>query len=359
MLVLFIYVFIALVFSFLCSIAEAVILSVSQAYISLLEKEGKPSGALLSKLSSDINKPLAAILTLNTIAHTMGAAGAGAQAAKVFGEAYLGLISAVLTFLILVFSEIIPKTLGATYWRHLAPATAYFLKYLIWALYPFVKMSQKMTSGFTEESALKGLSRNELLAMAELSGKEGQLAKQESAFLQNLLSLHELKIRDAMTHRTVVFSLSDQTTVSEFMEKYQENPFSRIPVYENEESEHITGYVLRTDILIAAANGKGDSTLDQFVKPMITLLADMHLAATFDHFVNSRVHVLLVVDEYGGLEGILTLEDLLESLLGVEIVDEKDTTVSMKELAKVMWRRREKKLWSQKESTTSAVIPKK
>lgn len=344
---LLLYISIALVFSFLCSIAEAVILSVSQAYISLKEKEGRPSGKLLAELTTDIHKPLSAILTLNTIAHTMGAAGAGAQAQVVFGEAYLALISAVLTFLILVFSEIIPKTLGATFWRPLAPVTAYFLKYLIFALYPFVKMSQKLTSGFTEDSPLKGLSRSELLAMAELSGKEGQLAQQEANFLQNLLSLHDLKIKDAMTHRTVVFSLSDQTSVSEFVEKYYDNPFSRIPIYENADSEHITGYVLKADILIAAAKGEDEVKLCEFNKSMVTLLADMPLASTFDHFLNSRVHVLLVVDEYGGLEGILTLEDLLESLLGVEIVDEQDTTVSMKKLAKVMWRRREKHLLSQ------------
>jgi CBS domain containing-hemolysin-like protein len=352
MVLLFIYVFIALGFSFLCSIAEAVILSVSQAYISLLEKEGRPAGKLLSSLTNDIQRPLAAILTLNTFAHTMGAAGAGAQAARVFGDAYLGLISAILTLLILVFSEIIPKTLGATFWRSLAPFTAYFLKYLIFALYPFVKMSQKLTSGFTEESPLKGLSRSELLAMAELSGKEGQLAQQEANFLQNLLSLHDLKIKDAMTHRTVVFSLSDQTTVSEFVEQHRNTPFSRIPIYENNESEHIAGYVLRSDILIAAANNQGHVKLSEFVKSMVTLLADMPLASTFDHFLNSRVHVLLVVDEYGGLEGILTLEDLLESLLGVEIVDEQDTTVSMKKLAKVMWRRREKRLLTQHEQAS-------
>jgi CBS domain containing-hemolysin-like protein len=166
----------------------------------------------------------------------MGAAGAGAQAASVFGDAYLGIISAILTLLILVFSEIIPKTLGATYWKVLAPATAYFLKYLIFALYPFVKMSQKLTSGFTEESPLKGLSRSELLAMAELSGKEGQLANQEALFLQNLLSLHERQIKDAMTHRTVVFSLPEEMDVAEFVEKHSDIAFSRVPVYEGSES---------------------------------------------------------------------------------------------------------------------------
>lgn len=344
MFLLFLYVFIALGFSFVCSIAEAVILSVSQAYISLLEKEGKASGTLLSNLTADINKPLSAILTLNTIAHTMGAAGAGAQAVSVFGEAYIGIISAILTLLILVFSEIIPKTLGATYWKVLAPFTAFFLKYLILALYPFVIMSQKLTSGFTEESPLKGLSRSELLVMAELSEKEGQLAEQEALFLQNLLLLHERKVKEAMTHRTVIFSLPETMSVSEFVEKHSDISFSRIPVYENNESESINGYIMRTDVLIAMASGEKDKLLVDMTKPLITLLGDMPLATTFDHFLNSRVHMLLVVDEYGGIEGILTLEDLLESLLGIEIVDEQDITVSMKRLAKVMWKRREKRM---------------
>jgi len=347
MALLIIYVLIALGFSFICSVAEAVILSVSQAYISLLEKDNKPTGRLLNKLTSDINKPLAAILTLNTIAHTMGAAGAGAKAASLFGETYLGVISAVLTFLILVFSEIIPKTLGATYWKSLAPITAYFLKYLIIVLYPFVKMSQKLTSGFTEDSPLKGLSRSELLAMAELSGREGQLAQQEALFLQNLLSLHERKISDAMTHRTVVFSVSENLTVAEFVEKHAQISFSRVPVYEDNESEKITGYVMRMEILIALARGDTEKTLADFCSPLVTLLGNMPLSTSFDHFLNSRVHMLLVVDEYGGLEGILTLEDLLENLLGIEIVDEQDSTVSMKRLAKIMWKRREKRMVSQ------------
>jgi len=208
-------------------------------------------------------------------------------------------------------------------------------------------MSQKLTSGFTEESPLKGLSRSELLAMAELSEKEGQLAEQEALFLQNLLSLHERKVKDAMTHRTVIFSLPETMTVSEFVEKHSDISFSRVPVYENQESESITGYVMRTDILIAMASGEKEKTLSDLANPLITLLGDMPLSTTFDHFLNSRVHMLLVVDEYGGLEGILTLEDLLESLLGIEIVDEQDTTVSMKRLAKVMWKRREKRMVAQ------------
>ena len=341
MFLLIVYVLIALGFSFLCSIAEAVILSVSPAYISVLDNEGRPSGKILNSLTQDINRPLSAILTLNTIAHTMGAAGAGAQAAIVFGDAYLGLISAVLTLLILVFSEIIPKTLGATYWRALAPATAYFLKYLTIVLLPFVKMSELLTRSFKEDSPLRGLSRTELHAMAELSGQEGQLAKHESAFMKSLLSLHELRVKDAITHRTAVFSVSENMSVETFFHKHSQIEYSRIPVYEGDDNENITGYVMRSDLLVAQARGNTDKPLSAYSKSMITLLGTMPLSSTFDHFIQSHVHMLLVVDEYGGLEGILTLEDLLERLLGVDIVDEKDTAVSMRHLAKMMTRRRE------------------
>ena len=342
MLLLIVYVFVALGFSFLCSIAEAVILSVSSAYISVQEKEGKPSGALLRSLTENINNPLSAILTLNTIAHTMGAAGAGAQAAAVFGDAYLGVISAVLTLLILVFSEIIPKTVGATYWRALAPITAYFLKYLTIVLKPFVKMSELLTRGFKEDSPLRGLSRSELHAMAELSGQEGQLATHEAAFLQSLLSLHELKVKDAITHRTALFSVPESMSVEAFFHKHAHIEYSRIPVYTDNDSENISGYVMRSDLLVAQARGNTDKPLQEYAKDMVTILGTMPLSGTFDHFLNKHVHMLLVVDEYGGLEGVITLEDLLERLLGVDIVDEKDTTVSMRRLAKMMNRRRER-----------------
>ncbi|WP_100658732.1 CNNM domain-containing protein [Alteromonas flava] len=344
MFLLTIYVLIALGFSFLCSIAEAVILSISPAYISSLKHRDKPSGKLLERLSNNINQPLAAILTLNTIAHTMGAAGAGAQAAAVFGDAYLGVISAVLTLLILVFSEIIPKTLGATFWRQLAPATAYFLKYLIILLYPFVKMSEWLTKGFKEDSPLRGLNRMELQMMAKLSAEEGQLANQEVAFVQNVLNLHSLKVRDAITHRTRIFSVDESTSVEAFFHKHSNIEFSRIPVYEDNDSEKITGYVMRSDLLVAQARGNGTKSLQEYVKPLVTLLDSMPLSITFNHFIDSHVHMLLVVDEYGGLVGILTLEDLLEKLLGVDIIDEKDNAVSMKRLARIVSKRQEKRL---------------
>lgn len=342
MLLLFIYVFIALGFSFICSVAEAVILSISSSYISLLERDGKASGKLLRDLSMDINKPLSAILTLNTIAHTMGAAGAGAQAAAVFGESYIGLISAVLTLLILIFSEIIPKTLGATYWRQLAEPTAIFLKYLIKVLYPFVKLSERLTRGFKEESPLQGMSRSEMLAMAEISAQEGLLADQEMSFLQSLLSLHELKIKDAMTHRTVVFSLPQNMSVETYFHKHDNNEFSRIPIYKTGDIEHITGFVMKSDLFLAQARGNGQKKLKDYKKSMVTMLSNMPLAKALEKFIDNRANMILVVDEYGGLEGVLTMEDLLESLLGIDIVDENDRRVSMKKLARALGKKKEK-----------------
>lgn len=343
MTLLIIYVTIALLFSFLCSIAEAVILSVSPAYVSLLEKEGKPSGKLLRKLKSEINKPLAAILTLNTITHTMGAAGAGAQAAAVFGNAYVGVASAVLTLLILIFSEIIPKTLGAHYWRALAPATAYGLRALVWTLYPFVKFSEWLMSGLTHGPTLNGFSREEFAAMAELSAQEGELAQQETVILKNLLLLRQTQVRDAMTPRTVVFSLPVNLRIEEFFHKYDHVRFSRIPVYADNQ-EHVTGFVLRSDLLLAQARGNSDNPLTNYVRPMSTLLDSMSLSQAFDELMRERSHIVLVVDEYGGVAGILTLEDVIETLLGLEIVDEGDKTEDMRKLAQRLRRKRLKEM---------------
>jgi CBS domain containing-hemolysin-like protein len=349
MTLLIIYVFVALGFSFLCSVAEAVILSMSSAFVSVSMNKGQQSGVILHQLSEDINRPLAAILTLNTIAHTMGAAGAGAQAAVVFGDAYLGLASAVLTLLILVFSEIIPKTLGATYWRQLAAPTAYFLKYLVLILYPFVQLSNKLTSRFTDESPLKGLSRGELHAMAEMSHKEGLLEHQEANILQSMLSLDTLTVKDAMTHRIVVFKVAEDMSVTTFFHKHASTTYSRIPVYEDGESEKVSGFVIKSDLFLAQARGNGHKLLSEYRKDMVVLLSSTPLAETFQHFLQSRTHMLLVIDEYGGMEGILTLEDLLESLLGFEIVDEKDKHISMKRLARLIWKRRERDLFNHTE----------
>ena len=339
MTLLFVYIAIALVFSFLCSIAEAVLLSVTTPYIALLEKEGHHSSAVLRELKEDINRPLAAILTLNTIAHTLGAAGAGAQAAAVFGNNWVGLISVILTLMILVFSEIIPKTLGAHYWTVLAPLTAYGLKYLTILLYPFVLLSVKLTGNLTRAQTLTGFSRDEFMVMAELSEKEGQLAEQESNILKNLLLLKHTTIKAAMTPRTVVFSLPESLKVEEFFHKYDQTRFSRIPVY-RDGPDQVTGFVLKDDILLAQARGNSDKTLGNYRRDLPVMLEFVTLSQAFEEFLAQRIHLALVVNEYGDVEGVISLEDILETMLGLEIVDEKDRDVDMQELARSLWRKR-------------------
>lgn len=335
------YVLIALVFSFLCSIAEAVILSVTSAYVAILENENNPAGRLLRELKDDINKPLAAILTLNTIAHTIGAAGAGAQASVVFGSGSVGIASAVLTLLILIFSEIIPKTLGATYWRALAPATAQGLRVLIWLLYPFVKLSALITGDMAEGPRLSGFSRREFSAMADLSASEGQLGEQEAEMLQSLLRLRSTRVREALTPRTVVFSLPEDMTVADWLDRHADAGFSRVPLYVDDKDE-VTGFVLRGDLLLAHARGESDKPLRAFRRAMETIVDSLTLAQAMREFRRVRVHIMLVVDEYGDFEGILTLEDAIETLLGLEIVDEADKAEDMQDVARRLWKHRAK-----------------
>jgi CBS domain containing-hemolysin-like protein len=342
MILLIVFVLIALVFSFLCSIAEAVILSVTPAYVAVLEQEEKPSAKVLRGLRDKIHRPLAAILTLNTIAHTVGAAGAGAQAAAVFGNAYLGIASAILTLLILVFSEIIPKTMGARHWRRLAPGTAYGLKFLVVALYPFVLLSEKITGGSVEGNTLSGFSRSEFAAMAELSAEEGQLARRESEILKNLMALRKVRVQDAMTPRTVIFSLPDSTTIEEFFHRHDQS-FSRVPVY-CEDPDEVIGFVLRSDMLLAKAQGSSDELLSAYIREMPAIPENLSLARAFNHLMTVESHIALVVDEYGDLQGLLTLEDILETLLGLEIVDEGDSSVDMQDLARRKWRKRAKSM---------------
>ncbi|HIJ22100.1 MAG TPA: DUF21 domain-containing protein [Gammaproteobacteria bacterium] len=343
MVLLITFILVALIFSFLCSIAEAVILSVTPAHIALMEKEQKKSAPLLRGLKQNINQPLAAILTLNTIAHTVGAAGAGAQATLLFGNASVGIISAILTLLILIFSEIIPKTIGAYYWRELAPATAHTLRFMVWLLYPFVLLSELITARFAFNDSKSGLSRKEFRAVSELSEAEGQLSQRESTILKNLLRLHDTQVEHAMTPRPVIFSLSDRVRVEEFFHKYDHSPFSRIPIYQSD-PEQITGFIFRSDVLLAQARGNGDKPLSNYRRELKVVTETTNLSEAFDQFIRLRTHIMLVVDEYGTVAGILTLEDLLETLLGLEIVDESDQTVDMQELARSLWRKRAEKM---------------
>lgn len=339
MTLLLIYVGIALGVSFLCSVAEAVLLSVTTAYTSLLEQEGRPSGKLLRELKHDINRPLSAILTLNTIAHTAGATGAGAQAAVVFGSSLLGVFSAVLTFLILVFSEIIPKTLGATYWRQMAPVTAHALRWMILLLYPFVVMSGWLTSKISHRRTLRGLSREEFAVMAEIGETEGELADHESRILRNLLELRNLKVKDIMTPRPVMFTLQQDLRVAEYFSDHGGEPFSRIPLY-GENQDQVTGFVLRSDLFTAKGGGETYQPLSHYRRPLPALVGAIDLLRALEVMLERGAHMMLVVDEYGGVDGLVTMEDVFESLLGIEIVDEMDRTVDMQRLARRIARKR-------------------
>ncbi|MEW8396564.1 MAG: hemolysin family protein [Candidatus Thiodiazotropha sp.] len=339
MLLLTVYVLIALGFSFLCSIAEAVILSVTHPYISVLDQEGNRAAPILREMKRDINDPLAAILTLNTTAHTIGAAGAGAQAAVVFGSGYVGVASRVLTFMILVFSEIIPKTLGASYWRQLAPVTAYTLKFIIWILYPFVVMSAMLTRLLSRGKAHGQFRRDEFTAMAEAGIEEGKLDQHESLILKNLFLLRDTRVTDVMTPRTVVFSLDEKVLVKDYFDKHNSSRFSRIPVY-HKDRDHVTGFVLRSDLLLSHARGNSENSLDVYRREMPAIPDNSSLQVAFELFIEKRSHIMLVVDEYGSMEGILTLEDILETMLGIEIVDEGDRIDDMRKLARRLWKKR-------------------
>lgn len=336
------YLFIALFFSFLCSIAEAVLLSVSRVHIATMEKEGHETGKILRVLKEDVNKPLAAILTLNTIAHTAGAAGVGAQATVVFGDSSLGIVSAVLTFLILIFSEIIPKTLGASHWKVLAPVTAYSLKFLVWALYPFIKMSEFITRYLMDKDQSTAFNRNEFAIMSQLSVDEGHIDLEEASILQNLFLLQEIKIKDVMTPSTVMFCASQDLTVEEFLHKHKKIRFTRIPVY-NKDPDDIVGFVIRADLLQAKVRGNIDTPLSNYVRKMMTLHDGMTLSHAMKKILHGKPHITLIVNEYGTVRGILTLEDILETLIGYEIVDEYDKDIDMQKLAKRLWKAKAKK----------------
>ncbi|MBK1791626.1 CNNM domain-containing protein [Persicirhabdus sediminis] len=341
MVLLAVYLFIALFFSFLCSVAEAVILSVTPAYVAALEKEGKPSGKLLASLKNNINDTLAAILTLNTIAHTAGAAGVGAQATEVFGSKSLTIVSIILTILILVLSEIIPKSLGAAYWKQLSGVTAQFLAVLVWPMRKLgvLKLFQKLTSGMTHGSESAGLSRSEFAAMVDISEQEGLLVEQESKILKNLFLLHEMRVKDVMTPSTVVFALSEEVKVEEFFHKYDYVQFSRIPIYEGRRDQ-VKGFVLRSDLLLAQARGNSENRLSNYSREIEVTLDSIPLSSVFDEMLKTRAQIMLVVDEYGSMKGVLTLEDMLETLLGLEIIDERDKNVDMQQLARDLWKKR-------------------
>lgn len=340
MTLLIFYLLLAIGVSFFCSIAEAVLLSVRPSYIAVLVSKGKASGTTLKNLRDNLDRPLAAILTANTIAHTVGAAGVGAQATYLFGSAYLGITSAVLTLLILIFSEIIPKTLGATYWQKLAPVMGVMISWLTKLLLPFVWLSEKLTRLLSRSGiSAYTFSRDEMTAMAKIGKEEGLLDVKELKIVTNLMKLHRLSVRDIMTPRPVIFSVPEKMTVQDFFAAHAEKPFSRIPVY-GRNADDIKGYVLKTDLLTAQAKDDFDKHLSDFTRDFLVVPDKLVASDLYDRLMYEKSHIALIVDEYGAVQGLVTLEDVVETLIGLEITDESDKVEDMQALAHKRWRER-------------------
>ncbi len=340
MTLLLFYLLLAIGVSFFCSIAEAVLLSIRPSYIATLEQKNKSSGIILKNLRDHLDRPLAAILTANTIAHTVGAAGVGAQATIVFGSGYLGITSAVLTLLILIFSEIIPKTLGATYWKQLAPIMGVLITWLTKILFPLVWLSEKLTRLLSRSNASAfTFSRDEITAMAKIGTQEGLLNAKEHKIIANLMKLNRLSVRDIMTPRLVIFSIHEDMTVENYFTIHSGKPFSRIPVYGQNMNE-IESYVLKNDLLIAQARDEFSRKLSEFRRDFLIVSDKLSAFDVYDRLMHEKSHISLVVDEYGTVQGLVSLEDVVETLIGLEIVDESDLVEDMQILANKRWRER-------------------
>lgn len=333
------YLFLAIGISFFCSVAEAVLLSIRPSYIGALPENNR-STQILKKLRKNLDRPLAAILTANTVAHTVGAAGVGAQASLIFGSEYLGVASAVLTLLILVFSEIIPKTLGAVYWQKLAPLFGILINWLTISLLPFVWCSEKLTRLISNSNkSAFSFSRDEMKAMAEIGKQEGILNVKEHKIVSNLMKLRKLSVRDIMTPRSVIFSVEGDMSVQDFFTAHAASPFSRIPLL-GERADEMQDYVLKSDLLIAQARDEFDRTLSEFKRDLIVFPDHLSASDVYDRLVRKKNHMALVVDKYGTVQGLVTLEDAVETLIGLEITDELDKVEDMQILAHQRWRDR-------------------
>ena len=351
---LFGFFFASILFSFLCSILEAVLLSITPAYVGIQEQTDSHIAADLVRFKDDIDRPLAAILTLNTIAHTVGAIGVGSQAAIIFGESMLeiagvpiisleALIAGLMTLAILIFSEVIPKTIGANKWEALTPFTIASLKIMLVVLAPLVWTSQYITRHLKKDKDKPVLSRTDFLAMAKLGTESGVLEESEQTIIHNLLRFSKVLVKDVMTPRIVVNTASEEITVREFQNVNSNLPHSRIPVY-REKNDNITGYVLRDDILLNLAETQDHILLKALRRDIVVVHRTVPIPDLLDTFLIKKEHMALVVDEFGGMEGIVTMEDIIETLLGLEIVDESDNEADMQALARSNWERRAKRL---------------
>ena len=341
MFLLIFYVLLALTVSFLCSVLESTLLTVTPATIETAKGAGAKWARRMEALKDDIDRPLSAILTLNTIAHTMGAAGAGAEYARLYGNAYEAVFAGLLTLAILVVTEIIPKTLGAHFAPQLAGPVSWVLPWLIRLLAPLVWVSRQLTHLITFGKAKQAPQhREELMAVARLGEKAGELGRQESMTVKNLMDLGNTRVKDIMTPRAVVFFLPQETPLTAFPDLVADKPFSRIPVYEDNPNE-MTGFVLRTDALLALhQNPKDGATLVSVRRPLEMVFELLEVDRLFEQFIKERHQIMLVMDELGSVAGLVTLEDVIETIFGFEIVDEKDTVADLQAYARQLWKER-------------------
>lgn len=343
MILLITYVMIALGFSFLCSLLEATLLSVSPSIVHTAKQKGESWAIKMSVLKEDVDKPLSAILTLNTIAHTMGAAGAGAEYARLYHNQGEAIFAGVLTFAILIFTEIIPKTLGAKFSSFFAKPTAHFLPFLQFILAPVVWFCGFITRMITFGGAHGKVEHREvMLAAAEMGEEDGQIKVEESKVVKNVLKLSQMQARDIMTPRSVMFMVPATMSKDDFIETIVDKPFSRIPVF-GDNRDDITGVVLRSEVLLEALRSQ-DWSLESLKRDIIRTTSSVPLDELMRTFLKNGHHITLVTDRFGTVTGLLTLEDILETVVGVEIMDESDQVADLQELARELWRTRAERM---------------
>ena len=312
-------------------------MSTPMSFISMKENEGNKTATLMKRYKNNVDRPVGAILSLNTIAHTIGSAGVGAESIKIFGEEYFGLISAILTLLILVLSEIIPKTIGASYWRSLAMTSTKIIRVLIFITYPLVLLSEVITKIFTPKNHQVSVSREEVSAMVDVGTTEGIFRESESKIIKSCIHLAGVKAREIMTPSIVVETANTSLTIKEFYDQQTWN-FSRIPVYDTNK-DYIVGYVLKDMVLKALSDDKFDTKLSDMIRSILSFNEDDSVYQIWEKMLEKREHISIIVDEYGCLRGVVSMEDIIETMTGVEIVDEDDVAVDMQAFAKEKSRR--------------------
>lgn len=337
LMLLLIYVLFAISLSFLCSIAESTLLSITPTYAEQLKITHPERAALIKHVrQSNIEQSLAAILTLNTFANTIGAILSGAKATAVFGNAWFGVFSAVMTVLILFCSEIIPKSIGAIYWAKIAYPVALFVKFIIFILYPVVLLTGKITKLIAGDKSINAFTRDEFSAMARMGVQDGELSEHESLLINNLLRFESMRVNDVMTPRSVMTCFNEKLSIADAFNLLDKHSFSRLPVYKDD-PHNITGFVLRNDILLKEAKSQSNITLLDIRRPILMVTKTTLLWKVLNKFLENHQHIAIVIDEYGDSCALITLEDLVETLFGREIVDEKDKEVDMRSLAKRKW----------------------